>query len=252
MPVIHSPPDEGVKKEDLHPDRMRRFVRHLSAAAIKAEERSVKKHKVRERLEKIKSVSLNKRSTKEMIEGEIGSFESAIHEIIHDEEKILDEQRRETKQINELKSMVEILSRKLIDIGREYASELEDKDRKILELREALASAHIRISESGDERQKKIENIERKIKERPSRLEPVFESADDLANQLAELEQRHEELKKSGKHSKADLDRVKRLIDKHKVVLGIDVKPESAPVLVAKKAVKPVVKKNKTKQKKKK
>jgi len=216
-----SPKD--IKKEELHPEKMRAFIRHLSAAAIKAEERSMKKNRVKEHLEKIKTVALNKRSTKDMIEGEVGTFESAIHEIINDEEKILEQQRNETRQINELKTMVESLSKKLIDIGREYARELEEKDNKIMELREALASAHIKISETGGDRQKKIEDIERRIKQKarePEPAEEVKESVEEVETQIALLESKHKELKKKGKHRKQDLDRLKKIIDQHKEAIS--------------------------------
>ncbi|MBW2996924.1 hypothetical protein KY349_01135, partial [Candidatus Woesearchaeota archaeon] len=174
-----------IEKDELHPRKMRRFVRHLSVSANKAEERSVKKQKVKEKLDRIKSVSLNKRSTKKTIEQEFGSLESVVRELIPDDEKILEEQRRETRQIGELRSMVEDLSKKLIAIGREYAQELEDRDRKILELREALAAAHIKISETGEERQKKIREIERRIK---GRQEPIVEKVQSKAEMLKELE----------------------------------------------------------------
>lgn len=215
------------KKAEFHPVRMRRFVTHLSAAAKQAEERSNKKQKVKEKIESIKAVSLNKRSTKQMIEHELGSFEDVVHEIIHDEEKILEEQRKETRQITELRSMVEDLSRKLIDIGREYAKELEEKDGKILELREALAAAHIRISESGEDRQRKIEDIERRIKQKkdaPSTTPFVPKTKEqhmaDVESHLRSLEERHKDLKRLGVHSKEELDRVQQIIDKHKTTLA--------------------------------
>ncbi|MFC1741955.1 hypothetical protein ACFL3V_05445 [Nanoarchaeota archaeon] len=208
-------------KKELHPGKMRAYIRHLSVAAIRAEELASKKQDIKQRLDRIKSVSLNKRSTKTMIEHEIGSFEDAVQEIIKDEEKILEEQRRETKQITELKAMVENLSKKLIGIGREYAGELEEKDGKIMELREALASAHIKISESGEERQKKIENIEQRLKEKhgkPKKDKPKTkaEHVNEIEGHLNTLEAKHKELKKKGKHKKKDLDRVKKLIDTHK------------------------------------
>ncbi|MFH1669863.1 MAG: hypothetical protein ABIA62_08105 [Candidatus Woesearchaeota archaeon] len=210
-------PDTVRGIEGIHPGKLRRFMSHLSVAAIKAEDRSMKKTQVKERIDKIRTVALNKRSTKNMIEDELGDFESVIHELIHDEQKILDEQRKETRQINELKMMVETLSRKLIGVGRDYASELEEKDSKILELREALSSANIKISESGEERKQKIKEIERKIKQSPKPgMMSAVSTVAALEDHLDSLEQKHAELKESGNHSKKDLDRVKKLIDKHK------------------------------------
>lgn len=221
LPVLKVP-EEPVKKE-FHPGRMRRFIRHLSAATISAEDRSQKKRAVRQQIEKVKSLALNKRSTKEQIEHEMCNFESTVHEVIKDEEKILEEQRRETRQISELREMVENLSRKLIGVGRDYAKELEDKDNKIMELREALAAAHIRISESGEDRQKKIEEIERRVKQKQDLPPPPITRDDHIAqleDHLKSLEERHKELHKAGKHSRKDLDRVKKLITKHQDAIG--------------------------------
>ncbi|NQU78495.1 hypothetical protein HQ545_01875 [Candidatus Woesearchaeota archaeon] len=202
---------EPEKDVAIHPGRLRRFVNHLASSAIRAEDRSVKKQEIREKIDRIRSVSLNKRSTKKVIEDELGSFEAAVREIIKDEEKILEEQKRETRQITELKAMVEKLSSKLINLGRDYAGELESKDKKVLELREALASAHIKISESGEEREKKIRNIEARVRKGGKSNQVV-----ELEDHIKSLESRHKDLRKSGKHSKRDLDRVKKLIDKHK------------------------------------
>ncbi|MBU2561983.1 MAG: hypothetical protein KKD17_06835 [Nanoarchaeota archaeon] len=251
------------KKEKFHPGKMRRFVTHLSAAAKQAEERSHKKQKVKEKIESIKAVSLNKRSTKQMIEHELGSFEDVMQEIIKDEEKILEEQRKETRQITELRSMVENLSRKLIDIGRDYAKEIEEKDDKILELREALAAAHIHISESGEDRQRKIEDIERRIKQKkdvPSRTPFVPKTKEqhiaDVESHLRSLEERHKDLKRMGIHSKGELDRVQQVIDKHKTALArAKGAPLPAPRSAAAKPVpvqKPVAQKKQSKKPKKK
>ncbi|MBW2971983.1 hypothetical protein KY359_03005 [Candidatus Woesearchaeota archaeon] len=238
---LDAPP---VRKDEMHPRRMRRFITHLASAANLAEERSVKKQKIKEKVESIKAVSLNKRSTKQMIEHELGSFEDVVQEIIHDEEKILEEQRRETKQINELRSMVENLSKKLIGIGREYAQELESKDRKIMELREALAAAHIKISESGEERQKKIEDIERRLQQKqavPPRPKSKSEHISEVEAHLRSLEERHRDLKRMGVHSKDELDRVQQIIDKHKASLakakGIELPAPKPPVAAPKPAV---------------
>ncbi len=252
-----SVPEHHIDKDAIHPGRMKRFMTHLSSAAREAEERSVKKQEIKEKLQRIKAVSLNKRSTKEQIEHEIGSFESTVKEIIHDEEKILEEQRKETRQIGELKSMVENLSKKLIEIGREYARELEAKDDKIMELREALASANIKISESGEERQKKIEFIETRIKEKQSQAVPKSreDHISDMESHLKALEARHKDLKKTGKHKQADLDRVQSIIDKHKLALAkVKGVPLEAPkrLIVTKPKTKPIPKpKAKPKPKKK-
>ena len=209
--------------KDISALKMRRFVRHLSAATKKAEEKSQQKHEIRTRIEKIKQLSLNKRTTKDQIETELTDFEKMVREVIKDEEKILEEQRKGTKQINELKSMVEMLSKKLIALGGDYAEELDAKDRKILELREALASAHIKLSDSGETRAEKIKKIEERVRakaEEPETEElPEQISHEELHEHLKQLEKIHTQLKKSGKHPKKKLDQLKKKIDEHKQTL---------------------------------
>ncbi|MBI5881200.1 hypothetical protein HZB90_03655, partial [archaeon] len=213
--------DSAIDKDKIHPVKMRRFISHLASAARIAEERSIKKRQIKEKLESIKSLSLNKRSTKQMIEAELGTFESAVHDVIKDEEKILEEQRKETKQITELRRTVEELSRKMIGLGKDYTKELEQKDRKIMELREALATAHIKISESGEDRQRKMDEIERRIKQKhPERPKAKHEIISEVEQHLQSLEDKHKQLKKLGKHSKKDLDRVKAMIDSHRQTLA--------------------------------
>jgi chromosome segregation ATPase len=205
-----------VAGHQMSPDRMRRFITHLSLATSRAETKMQQKGEVKDKLERIKQLSLNKRSTKNEIETELGSFEDLVKEIIKDEEKILEEQRKETQQVNQLKGMIETLSKKLIEVGQEYSAELEHKDGKILDLREALASANIKMSETGDERQKKIDRIERHVKAKADNKP----SHEDVESHLSLLEDRHDELTKSGKHPKKELDRLKRVIDTHKEALS--------------------------------
>lgn len=124
-PELMVPPSEeehvadGKKETEprFSPLKMRRFVKHLSSASTKVHTQIKAKADIRERLERIKSMALNKRTKKAEIESEFSDFQSLVHDIIMDEQKILDEQRRETKEIRSLKEMVEDLSKKLVDLG---------------------------------------------------------------------------------------------------------------------------------------
>lgn len=203
-------------KKEISPLKMRRFVTHLSTAVGRVHEKNKQKNEIKSRIERIRQVSLNKRSTKQEIESELGNFEDVVREIIKDEEKILQEQRKGTRQVTELKGMVEMLSKKLIELGGDYAEELDSKDKKILELREALASANIKMSESGEGRAEKIKKIEEKVRAKAD----APPSKEDLHAHLKELEKTHARLKKSGKHPKKKLDQLKRVIDRHKKTIS--------------------------------
>ena len=214
MKVPEPPKKQGADaKKGYSPGKMRRFMRHLGVSSTKVEGQIRAKAEVRGRLEKIKSLALNKRSKKSDIEDEFTDFQQMVHDIIMDEQKILEEQRRETKEIQSLRSMVEDLSRKLVDLGREYAIEMEKKDKKILELRESLASARMKVSEQGQSRKDKIAEIEDKIKKKADVNKAEVRKVE---TDLKALEQTHAQLKRSGKHPPDQLDRLKKVIDSHK------------------------------------
>lgn len=205
--------EEAISRQqegELNPLKLRRFIRHLSVASIRAEEKAAKNKEVLEKIDKIRQLSISKGATKEQIDAELTDFESTIREVIRDETLILEEQRKGTKQVTELRKMVEMLSQRIIELGRQYATEMDEKEQKILELRDALASAHITIAESGIDRKKKIDIIEQKVKDKAV---PIHE---ELNLQMKMLEEKHAEMKKSGKHPRSELERLKKIMEAHK------------------------------------
>lgn len=205
-----------------NPFMLRRFVTHLSVAARKYESKSAAKQELQTKLQQIKKLALNKRSKKNQVVEVFTDFEEMLLQIMKDEKVLLEEQRKETHELNTLRQQVSDLNAKLIELGNAYTKELEEKDKKILQLKESLASLHIRISEDKtsavtvptekSERQGKVDGVEARVKGRSAPQEPVAQ----LEEQLAALEQKHKELAKSGRHSKEDLARVKKIIDAHK------------------------------------
>ncbi len=194
-----------------NPRRIKRFVAHLSTASTKHETKLKKKADVRGQIEKLKSLSLNKRTKKADLENAFGDFEQEIHEVIMDEQKILEEQRLETKEIQLLKSMIEELSKKLVQLGKEYAVEMDHKDKKIFELRDSLASVRM---DGGMTRKDKIAAIEKKVKAKSQAT--TSSHVENLKSSLKSLEVTHRQLAKSGAHPKKDLDRLKKTIESHK------------------------------------
>ena len=210
---VAQPTEKPVEEPGIHPGKMRRFMRQLSRASTKVETQIRAKADVRGKIEKIKSMSLNKRTKKAELESELTDFETMIHNIVMDEQKILDEQRRETREMQSLKKIVEDLSTKLVQLGREYAIEMEKKDKKIFDLRDNLATARMKASEAKDDRQEKIAAIEQRIKTKTKAKRSEISS---VANDLKALEDTHRKLTSSKKHPKQDLDRLKKVIDSHK------------------------------------
>ncbi len=209
---------EPVKKK-LDPSRMRKFMSHLSRAALSYETKMQQRAAIHSKIQTLKSMSLNKRTKKADIESEFGNFQDLVNDVIKDEHKILEEQRKNTQEVSALKKMVEELSAKLVSLGKEYAMELEKKDKKINELREALANARMKLTEMRSEakakpadRKARIAEIEKKVKSSTN--------IKKLENDLKTLEAAHKKLVRSGKHPKKDLDRLKRMIDSHKKKLA--------------------------------
>ena len=102
------------------------------------------------------------------IEDSFGDFEHLVSGLIKDEQKILEEQRREAQEMRSLKSMVEDLSAKLVTLGREYAMEMEKKDQKILDLQERRRAAYFKESEKLSEQ---IEKANRRLDEYKAKIE---------------------------------------------------------------------------------
>jgi len=190
-----------------NPRRIRRFVSKLSGASTKYEDKIRKTSDVKGQIEKLKSLSLNKRTKKVELEEAFQDFEDSVREVIMDDHKILEEQRRETKEVIALKGMIEDLSKKLVQLGKEYAIEMEKKDKKIFELRDSLASSRM----SGPSRKEKIAALENKVKS-----DGKSSQVESIKSRLKSLEDTHRQLVKSGVHSKKDLDRLKKTIDAHK------------------------------------
>ena len=208
VPVEH----HHIDKNKMHPDKLRRFITHLAKASDNVEVRAEAKKSVKDGLERIKSLALNKRTKKTDIESEITEFEDLFSKVIMDEKAILESQIKGTREITLLKQQINILSSKLAKLRDNHSDALNEKAEQILDLKESMAQANIKLSESGIDRQKKIEEIEKKIKGKS----PVTE----LEAHLKSLEQRHNNLKKSGKYNKRDIDRLKKIIDTHKTKIS--------------------------------
>ncbi|MBI4739263.1 hypothetical protein HY772_06955 [Candidatus Woesearchaeota archaeon] len=209
--------------EKWNPFMLRRFVTHLSFAAKKQESKTAAKQELQTKLQQIKQLALNKRSKKNQVLEVFTDFEQLLLQIMKDEKVLLEEQRKETHELSSLRQQVSELNAKLVELGKEYAKGLEEKDKKILHLKENLASLHIRMSEGTaypqraleeeSDRQKQVEEIVSRANGAAISVAPVVMQ---LEAQLAEKKKKHKEFAKSGEHSKEDLARVKKIIDAHK------------------------------------
>lgn len=197
----------------ISPARLKQFVSHLALASVKQEQKQASKRKIEEHITELQKLSLNKRSTKKEILDSINSLKDTVSAVIRDERQILTEQKTETRVINELKTQVAGMNDKLIHIGKEYAEELEDRDRQILELKETVARLRIEMGEKTG-RQDKVTAIEQKVKN--VTVKQKNQLITELERQVKSLETRHKQLQRSGKHKKADLDRVKQMLTAHK------------------------------------
>jgi hypothetical protein len=230
---------QTIPLKKMDPFMMKRFVTHLAVASKKYETKTKAKEDLKAKLAEIRQLALNKRSKKEHVLNVFSDFEEKLLTIIKDEKALLDEQRKEVHEINTLKTQVSELNSKLIELGKSYAKELEQKNKKILEMKEQLTTLHIQKSEeetttsiavadAQNQRQKKIDTIESRIQLKMQEKTPLTttislqstaapaENKKELEKQLALLEKKHKELARSGKHSKDDLDRVRSIIESHK------------------------------------
>ncbi|MBI5398890.1 hypothetical protein HZB03_05490 [Candidatus Woesearchaeota archaeon] len=223
QPQVRATAPQSKQSEKWNPFMLRRFVTHLSVAAKKYESKSAAREELQTKLQQIRQLALNKRSKKNHVVEVFADFEQKLLSIMKDEKVLLEEQRKETHELNSLRTQVAELNAKLIELGKEYAKELEEKEMKLMQLKENLASLHIRMSEDTTSPQPASEKKfyrQKRVGEIALRAEGAATEAASpiiqLEAQLAALEQKHKEFAKSGKHSKEDLARVKKIIDAHK------------------------------------
>jgi len=207
--------EEEKQPKTFDKERLKGFITQLALASVRVDKKRQAKREVSEHIGRIKKLALNKRSTKGEIESQMDILQDNIAKIIRDESKILDEQRADTALIREMKKKIDVMNNRLIDMGKEYAANLEEKDVKIDELEAELGSSKSELEDAGYhiDRKKRLAAVETRLK---AKIQANKQEIKTYEEYIKKLEGRYKKIKAKGKHKKEDLQRVKKVIDTHK------------------------------------
>jgi chromosome segregation ATPase len=176
-------------------EKAREFFKHIVKAYDRYEEKNKAKEKLGKHIEKIKILSLDKKTSKKRIEDEFKQLEQQIADVVALEKGIIT--RKDYKEVSkEVKTRILALERKL----ERYTQLIEG-------------------------RREKIRKLEKKIKEKATELpiipikRPKLSLNEDLTiklrNQLYDLEEKYHDLKVDG-YPEKDLKKIKDKIKKLK------------------------------------
>ena len=214
--------EEAAEKQEEHIDsgRLKRFMTHIIVAAKKVESKEAARDEVKEHVERLKMAVNRKEASKSEVAGVVNDLDASLKKILHDEDMILESQKLETKTVSELRNRLDDLNQKLIGLGRDYTDEITEKDQEVEELKKQLAVAHATIADheqDKDERRERLDEVEAKITAHHEAKKK--DAMKEVATQLRTLERQHKKLEKAGKHPKKHLNKLKKMIDTHKMTL---------------------------------
>ena len=164
--------------------KLERFVRHLSLASKRIEERKNARKELTTQLTKVKKVSLAK-PRKSIVEKELKELEDRIARVLETESKIMQRQEYDESQYDVLK-------------------------KKLAVIEERLGSY---LTERG-ERRKRVTELEEKIRKSAKNKEIAL-----IESQLNDMEKKYIEFKKKG-YNKNILNKIKSRIDSLKARLA--------------------------------
>lgn len=181
-------------------DRVKKFVKHLAIASKKASEREVTKQKFEKQVAKVKKLSLEK-APKVKLGKEWDKLEKALHELIKTNKAIVDTEQSNSLLLRRAVEKIDKLNKSLAakegfegmkgSLTEERLGELQGK------IKSKFTQEDIELMEQG------LEKI---------RTPETDEEIGKIEAELALLEKKHDDLKKSGKHSPAALKKLESMI----------------------------------------
>ena len=225
--------------DSMNPVRVKKFVKHVILAAKKQHEREQAKQNLAKQLEKVKTAT-TKKANKTEIEKELKKLEKKLNDVLQKEGKIISEEKKDRVMDQSLKGEIRNLEVKIKQLsdkdtqviemlvnqikGLEHElritegarhKEATDNKFEINQLSRAIVDMRERLKQSIEqkqERDKRIEEIEKKIKEKVGKN---YNEIVKLEKQLLAMEDRYELAKKEGKYDKSILEEIE---DRIKIV----------------------------------
>ncbi len=195
--------------EHINPAALKDFVRHVCIAARKHHEREEAKTGLEMQIKKVKQASLAKQPKRWLVEKELEALNKKISMVLEKESQLRGTEEKDSADIAELKNKVQQLERELAEKERSESEELSKNKEKIEEMGYALKALKDKIGEIAAvkiEREKRIKELERRIKGTPTETQKTLL----LKGQIKALEERYNKMKK--RYSREELSSVENKI----------------------------------------
>jgi len=167
--------------EELEKGRARDFLKHLAIASYKVERRREARDELEKQIQNIKRISSERTKDKNVLEKEIEILKEQIEHLLQVESKLINKYAEDQGTSNDMKVQVR---------------KLEDKIDRYMQ--------------SKEQRQKRVEEIERKIK---GKVSETSSEIPKIENHISMIERQVALLQKQGKASNDDADKMKARIE---------------------------------------
>lgn len=192
--------------------KLKKFVRHLASSAKQLEKINVARNELQNKLNEMKSLKKQKSSDfKNNIDGHVDELMAKLDFLVESEKKILKKSSVNTGSLIEDSSKIKLLEKEIENLRQEN-SKIDSLTKTVEQLTLKLDSQEQRKID----REKRMEELERKIQERVSANSTEFS---EIEQNLKLLTSRYNELIQTGKHSEDDLSLIKEKIENLKQIL---------------------------------
>ena len=192
--------------EHIDPAALKEFVRHVCIVIKKHHEREEARTGLERQIKKVKTISLAKNPKRWLIEKELKVLNNKISLALEKESKLLGMGEKDSAVILELKNKIQQLERELIEKERSETEGLTKNKEKIEEMDYTLKALKSKIEEIAVvkvEREKRIKELERRIKGAPP---TATQKTLLLRGQIKALEEKYNKMR--SRYSREDLKRV--------------------------------------------
>lgn len=189
---------------------LRSFVRNVIKVAKKRQEKEKIKSELGNHIEKIKNLAVKKNIKKTTVSRALKELEKKISTLIEQEKQTLELQRKDIAKTNKIDSDTESMQKqfrlfseqdvRMIDELRNRIKQIEEgKGSQITRMADELKSKLNEIENSRAEREKRIIELEKKVKKS---VTDNFIELMSIEQQLANMEIQYKKMKHEGKYDK--------------------------------------------------
>jgi chromosome segregation ATPase len=211
-PVTEKPKVEGKpESSDIKPEAFKKFLKQLMRVSKRRKKRAKARTALSKHIQKLKEKPIAKLSDKKRFRKGIEGLNDKISAVLDAEQQLLGIEKQDIDLVKDLKDEIIDLKKELSETKTERNKQIIENKRVIEGLNEALESLKGRLGgyiEKKTERDKKIKQLEEKIKATPVKKHELIATR----KQLEQLERKYNQLSK-GAYKKEILIKIKERID---------------------------------------